>query len=170
MSAVWEGPCNCILCEKEHEMTSLANTRDEEQARQADPPQGTGGGTALNPPLALCLQPPFPLTRPRSSWQGRAPLPGIGIPRDPLAGNQEPFPLPSPGLAQVQSQNKALDAAACSTGSHQQNRSDQLADRSLQRDWREPGRGSGGGNPGLFLGNQTKRCHLIISRAGRSYF
>lgn len=65
---------------------------------------------------------------------------GAGIPRDRLAENRDSFPLCSPGLArQVKSENKALDAPACSTVSHEQNSSDQLLNKSLQRDWREPG-------------------------------
>lgn len=186
MSAVWEGPCNYIFCAVRTNMKLQAWQTSAMRSRlgRRTPLAGSGGrGAGLRlwtPPWLSACRPPSP--RP-SSWPGRAPhrrADGSSAgreqesPRDLLAENQESFPLSSPGLLrerQVKSENKALDATACSTVSHKQNRSDQLVNKSLQRDWREPGSGRGEWKSlPISRKSVTKKRHLILNRAGRSYF
>ena len=156
--------------------------------RRLTPPREAGGKRQNCGPKHPSRPPPARPPSPRpSSWPGRPPprrADGISAeaisdpphPRDPggwlwrSKGSSSCLLHGSPGARQAQSKNKARDATARSMASCEQQRSDELVSWEPSLLNRTGESLEGGKNPHCFLGDQNRKQHLFLSRAGRRYF
>lgn len=127
-----------LCCENEHEIPSLANIRTRSRLRRQTLPGKRGARLRLRTALWLpACSPLLPLALPHglaALLAGHMALQErLGIPRDPAGSEPGALPPVRSWERQVKSENKALDATACSTVCHTQNRADEPVNKSLQR-------------------------------------